>query len=239
MKRIMLFAGALLFILSVRGAGQTKGDKDPPKKLPPLVQEVLSLTPEEFIKRFDKNNDGLLSKDELPPFAAKGFEKFDSNGDGYLNKEEVAAMLPVLRKLMSGSGGPALGNTPDEIVENLLKLMDTNKDGKISREEAKGKIAEDFDKIDQNKDGYLDRKELTSLAQRMLANAKFGPKGGPFGGGPDFDALDKNADGRLTPDELKGTPWAARFAEIDTDGNGYIDRREFERFLRKEREKKE
>jgi Ca2+-binding EF-hand superfamily protein len=123
--------------------------------------------------------------------------------------------------------------TADEIVESLLKQMDTNNDGKISREEAKGKLAEAFDKIDTNKDGYLDRKELRALAERMLAQ-----KGGPFGPkgpvGPDFDALDKNADGRLTPDELKGTPWATRFAEIDTDGNGYVDRREFENFLRRE-----
>jgi Ca2+-binding EF-hand superfamily protein len=124
------------------------------------------------------------------------------------------------------------GKTPDEIVEFLLKQMDADKDGKISREEAKGKLAESFDKIDANKDGYLDRKELRALAERMLAQKSgFGP-GGPMG--PDFDALDKNADGRLTPDELKGTPWAARFAEIDTDGNGSITRREFERFLRRE-----
>jgi Ca2+-binding EF-hand superfamily protein len=117
--------------------------------------------------------------------------------------------------------------TPDEFVEMLLKQMDTDKDGKISREEAKGKIAENFDKIDMNKDGYLDRKELRALAERTLAQKT-------PGFGPDFDALDKNADGRLTPDELKGTPWAARFGEIDTAGNGYITRREFEEFLRRE-----
>lgn len=120
--------------------------------------------------------------------------------------------------------------TPDEFVEILLKQMDTDMDGKISRAEAKGKIAESFDKIDVNKDGYLDRKELRVLAERMLAQK--GP--GVTPAGPDFDALDKNADGRLTPDELTGTPWAARFTEIDTARNGYITRRDFERFLRKE-----
>src|SRR5205085_1898343 len=99
----------------------------------------------------------------------------------------------------------------EEIVDNLLKIMDADGDGKISRQEAKGKLAEDFDKVDANKDGYLDRKELRVLAERMLANqGKLGP--GPFGPQrPDFDALDKNADGRLTRDELKGTPYFARF----------------------------
>src|SRR5438876_6885010 len=93
---------------------------------------------------------------------------------------------------IAGSQGPAqskddkappkkfLGKTAEEIVENLLKIMDADMDGKISRKEAKGKLAEDFEKVDTNKDGYLDRKELRVLAERMLANqGKGGP--GPFG----------------------------------------------------------
>jgi Ca2+-binding EF-hand superfamily protein len=233
MKRLIVFAGAILLLVGSRGPSQTKDDKAPPKKA--AIEEILNLTPEKFIERFDKNKDSMLSKDEVPPFVAKGFEKFDANGDGMLNRDEVAVMLPVLRKLMAAAGkGPPLGKTADEIVENLLKTMDADMDGKISRKEAKGRLAEDFDKVDTNKDGYLDRKELRVLAERMLANQAKGPFG--FGGParPDFDSFDKNADGRLTPDELKGSPYAARFAEIDTDGNGYIDRREFESFLRKE-----
>jgi len=49
---------------------------------------------------------------------------------------------------------------------------------------------------------------------------------------------DANADGRLSKEELKGTPWLAKFAEIDANGDGLIDRREFEAYLRKIAEKK-
>ena len=233
MKRILAFAVGVLLLVGSRGSSQTKDAKDPPKKAP--LEEILNLTPEKFIERFDKNKDGMLSMEEVPPFVAKGFEKFDTNKDGKLNRDEVAAMLPVLRKVMAAGGkGPFFGKTAEEVVEGLLKTMDTDMDGKISRKEAKGKLAEDFDKVDTNKDGYLDRKELRVLAERMVANQAKGPFG--FGGParPDFDSFDKNADGRLTPDELKGTPYFARFAEIDADGNGYIDRREFKNFLRKE-----
>jgi hypothetical protein len=44
--------------------------------------------------------------------------------------------------------------------EELLKMMDTNKDNKISKKEAKGPLSDDFDKVDKNKDGFLSKEEL-------------------------------------------------------------------------------
>ncbi len=46
---------------------------------------------------------------------------------------------------------------PEAMVDMILQRMDANKDGKISRSEAQGRILENFDRIDTNKDGYLDR----------------------------------------------------------------------------------
>jgi len=39
--------------------------------------------------------------------------------------------------------------------------MDTNVDGKIDRSEARGPLQDDFDRVDQNKDGFLTVDELT------------------------------------------------------------------------------
>jgi Ca2+-binding EF-hand superfamily protein len=126
--------------------------------------------------------------------------------------------------------------TPEQIVDMILVRMDTNKDGKISRDEAKDRVKENFDAIDTNKDGYLDRTELLAMARRMapMMPPPGGRPGGPFGGpGParpdplDFDALDKNADGRLTRDELKGTRWLDVFDKIDTNHDGKIDPKEW------------
>ncbi|UQD57691.1 EF-hand domain-containing protein [Flavobacterium sp. K5-23] len=45
-------------------------------------------------------------------------------------------------------------------VEELFKQMDANKDGKLSKEEIKGPLKDDFAKVDLNKDGFITREEL-------------------------------------------------------------------------------
>ena len=181
------------------------------------------LTPEEFIKRFDKNGDGVLTKDELPARLAASFDRLDANKDGKLDKKEVATLIRVLRQRQGqGQGSPQA----ERAVKGLLERLDTNKDGKISKAEAKGPLAQNFDRIDINKDGYLDKQEL-------LRGLRLGLLGG--GRAPvDFDALDKNADGRLTRQELKGTPYFAKFDEIDTNKDGKIDPKEFAAYLKKQ-----
>jgi Ca2+-binding EF-hand superfamily protein len=219
MARSSLLAVVLLFTVS----GVVQAQKEEKKQPPPPVAEILKGTPEEFIKRYDKNGDGALSKDELPPFLVQNFERADSDSNGKLDRAEVTAMFQRMRAFFA-QGAPG-GMDIERIVDNILQQQDTDKDGKISRAEAKGRLAEAFEKVDTNKDGFLDRAELRVLAQRI------GPgPGGVQGPGADFDALDKNADGRLTREELRGTPFFARFDEIDTDRSGMIDRREFEKY---------
>jgi Ca2+-binding EF-hand superfamily protein len=50
-------------------------------------------------------------------------------------------------------------------VERIFGKLDTNNDGRISREEANGgrRLAHHFDLIDADKDGYITRSELTAF----------------------------------------------------------------------------
>jgi Ca2+-binding EF-hand superfamily protein len=223
----------------VSGAGAQTGDKaEPKKKVPPAVAEVLKLSPDEFIKRFDRNKDGLLSRDELPMALARTFARYDANGDGQLDRAEVQRMLQELRGAFGVQGAAPNKAQVEAFVDKLLAQLDTNKDGKISKAEAKGPLAANFEQVDQNKDGFLDRNELRAVAARVLANQKgpgFKGKGGPFKGGPglDFDAYDRNADGRLSRDEVRGTPLEKLFDQIDTNRDGRISREEFEAYLEK------
>jgi Ca2+-binding EF-hand superfamily protein len=241
---------AVLLIVTVAfvssASSQTPPQAKPdPKKLPPQIAELFKLNADEFIARLDKNKDGTLTRDEVPPFLANNFAKIDSNGDGKLDRQEVARMLDVVRKRFGVDAAPAMpAANPqiEKIVAAFLQRLDTDKDGKISQKEAEGKpLGKAFARFDKNKDGFLDRAELRVLAAQTLAK---GPKKGPPAAAgfprnqPDFDALDANADGRLTREELAGSPLLRQFEEIDTNRDGRIDRREFEAYLKKQAEQK-
>ncbi len=66
-------------------------------------------------------------------------EQDSRRGDGRLNGRQ-------------GGGGPSF--------EDLLQMMDINNDKKISKEEAKGALSEQFSRMDANSDGFLTKDEL-------------------------------------------------------------------------------
>ncbi|MFT5437454.1 MAG: Ca2+-binding EF-hand superfamily protein [Ulvibacter sp.] len=45
-------------------------------------------------------------------------------------------------------------------VEEIFKMMDRNEDAKLSKEEVKGPLKNDFSRIDSNKDGFISKEEL-------------------------------------------------------------------------------
>ncbi|WP_035759444.1 EF-hand domain-containing protein [Flavobacterium tegetincola] len=65
-------------------------------------------------------------------------------------------------------------------VEEVLSKLDTNKDGKISKDEAQGPLKNDFTKIDTNKDGFISKEELANAPKPE----RQGPPGGGQGGQP-------------------------------------------------------
>jgi Ca2+-binding EF-hand superfamily protein len=55
--------------------------------------------------------------------------------------------------------------------------MDKDKDGSVSREEAKGtRIEKDFDKLDKNSDGKLSRDEMTPGSGAGATGGSTAPK---------------------------------------------------------------
>jgi hypothetical protein len=65
----------------------------------------------------------------------------------------------------------AIGETE---VKQLLLLMDTSKNGKISKQEYMDFMEAEFDRLDKNKNGELDPKELTQSKLRASHVAAVG-----------------------------------------------------------------
>ena len=127
--------------------------------------------------------------------------------------------------------------SPEAMIDSILERMANNRDGKISRDEAQGRIKENFDRIDTNKDGFLDQEELLRMARSVAANGQSKGPGdfGPANVNDEFDALDKNADGRLTREELKGKCYYDIFDQIDKNKDGKVDPKEWEGFHKNEK----
>ena len=71
----------------------------------------------------------------------------------------------------AGAGGGGFAN------------LDKDGDGKVSRDEAPGGMKANFDRIDSNGDGFLDRAELAKMRAAMGGGGAGRPGGGPPGGG--------------------------------------------------------
>jgi hypothetical protein len=63
----------------------------------------------------------------------------------------------------------------DAQVKQLLLLMDIDKNGKISKQEYMSYMVAEFDRLDVNKDGELDVKELTGDSAKPLRSFASGP----------------------------------------------------------------
>ncbi|MGD0890696.1 MAG: hypothetical protein ABR923_04110 [Terracidiphilus sp.] len=59
-------------------------------------------------------------------------------------------------------------------VEQLLLLMDTDKDGKISKKEWMDFASAEFDRLDTDKSGFLDKKEIALSRLRATRHSNTG-----------------------------------------------------------------
>ncbi|WP_299100705.1 EF-hand domain-containing protein [uncultured Winogradskyella sp.] len=124
-------------------------------------------------------------------------------------------------------GGPPKGEKPE--ASEILKLLDTNGDDKIDKEEAskdeRGKIAKDFDVIDTNEDGFIDLEELKAEIERK------GPR--KVSAKKLLKEVDQDEDGFLNELEIAAKDrrdLMEHFSEIDLNEDGQLDLEELETF---------
>ncbi|MBY0586221.1 EF-hand domain-containing protein [bacterium] len=126
-----------------------------------LARLDLTAGPEALFKNFDGNADGKLSKEELSVMPGPFLEKLDTNADGELTKEEIDPQWEKLRSRLEGMKGKRAQAPSEQVGARTLFLsQDADADGRVTKEEAKGTLAERFDELDGNKDGKLDEQEV-------------------------------------------------------------------------------
>ena len=82
---------------------------------------------------------------------------------------KTAVLVFGITLFMSNSSFGQSGNRQDRkeppTFKQLLKQMDKDEDGKLSKEEIKGPLKNDFAKIDTDEDGFILMKELQAFSK--------------------------------------------------------------------------
>jgi mono/diheme cytochrome c family protein len=112
-------------------------------------------------ERYDRNRDGKVMADELPSKAT--FARFDLDKDGSIT---LAEYQKVSGKAAAGGEAVTPSRGLASQIESMIKAVDKNADGQITKEEAAG--APWFTKLDQDGDGVVSAAELT-LMRRIVA----------------------------------------------------------------------
>lgn len=158
--------------------------------------------------RADANKDGKLTPDEIRhmaahtgtpngraagPGSASGIMRMDpvlnaldTDHDGLFSAAEIQAASASLLTLDTDHDGAITPGemrvrqqTPAERVAHLLDEWDTNKDGKLSLDEAPDGMRARFAESDKNGDGFLDREELLQMYSGPQPGRPGGNSGGP------------------------------------------------------------
>jgi len=210
----------------------------------------------ELFARLDANRDGSLAAEEITaenrPLFERLVRKGDANHDGSLSKDEFLNALtpsvtdkPIEEKQSTGPQADA--------VRYLLLTLDKNQNAVIEEDEIPQKFRPAFgfvmDRLDANKNGRLERYELArggpalaQIAMRYVERERIHVKAELARLEKDQgDAVNRFDDQQFGPANLTDPKKAKQlFAQLDQNGDGFIEKKEIpeplqqplERFMR-------
>ena len=141
-------------------------------------------------RTLDHNNDGRLSRSEWHA-GSELFSRIDRNRDNFLSAAEFRG-------------------SDDDDREDRFADLDTNRDGRLTRNEWHGSVAV-FDALDANRDGVLTRAEAVGTGDDAR---------------DEFRSVDVNNDGAIARNEWHWN--AAAFDRLDANRDGRLSRQEWD-----------
>lgn len=135
--------------------------------------------PSEMFGRLDTNSDGKLTIDEVPEqgrrIVAGILERSGKGRDGSLSKKEFQSAIERFNRERNGQNSvgrnnqpakrdgemkrPQQSDRPQNSGPAFFRILDVNRDGRLSHDEL-AKAVKLIDRLDQNRDGSLDGREL-------------------------------------------------------------------------------
>ncbi len=134
------------------------------------------------IMRLDADQDGKVTKEELPERFQRVLDRADANDDGAIDREEAEKLAAAMGRFQrqGPEGRPGGPPRPGDIIERVMRF-DRNDDGKVTDDEMPEPMRERLlDRADADGDGAVDKEELEKMAEEIRSR---GGRGGP-GGGP-------------------------------------------------------
>jgi len=200
MRALYFSVPALALLLGGTVLAQDRGEPAPAPR--PGAAPPRGFNPDRFFQQYDRNKDGYLERNELPEPLREQFEAFDANRDGRISREELqrgmasitpkrqpSDMIYVLIEMSDCEDGCT---AEVQRAYDILRRLDTNKNGKIDPDELKdgrerlikARVNALFKDLDANQDGRISREEARGQIRG------------------DFDRIDANRDGFIDRNEL-------------------------------------
>lgn len=165
-RTIATLASLAIFAPPVALAAQSSAAPSGSAAAQPVTRTGLASQLDSSFNNLDTNKDKSLDRSEIEAAQARNvaqakaeiakrveaeFTKLDGNKDGQLSLAEF-------------KGAAASPRIPP--VDELVKQLDRNGDGKVSQEEYRALPLSNFDRIDTNKDGSISAQEQSAAKSR-------------------------------------------------------------------------
>ena len=127
--------------------------------------------------KLDVNSDGVITKEEAKGRLLKHFDKVDTDANGSITSAE----FELIKNMKKGQHGHKVS----------FSTLDANNDGAITKDEAKGRLLKNFDKIDSDANGKITAQELDVKRADRKGNKR-----------PTFEMLDTDGNGKISKAEF-------------------------------------
>lgn len=159
-----------------------------------------------------------MTQDEFDATTRARFARLDKNGDGIIDASEIEAAMTRRFERHRGEHGGRFG-------ERLIRAFDTDRDGKVTKDEFMTTVRSRFAQMDLNNDGRITDEDLPP---RLRGRDILASDDGLGHRGPGRRILrllrdaDADKDGAVTLDEALAAA-DKRFAGLDRNKDGVID----------------